>query len=167
VRLDEVVLRALEKEPQRRYQQASQVNTALETIASQPSQPPSSLSRTPAASGSPVHPSECENITPDAGVGSAGLPPEAQPVKSELRFVGFVQVVLGVGGLLGIYPANWLGNRLQLTFWGPEIGSFLRSLLIFPLVFSQVTGMLALVSVWNLRQCRGYTLALTAIYEIL
>ena len=33
VRLDEVVLRALEKEPQRRYQQVSQVKTAVETIA--------------------------------------------------------------------------------------------------------------------------------------
>ena len=31
-RLDEVVLRALEKEPERRYQQASQVQTAVETI---------------------------------------------------------------------------------------------------------------------------------------
>jgi hypothetical protein len=33
VRLDEVVLHALEKEPSRRYQQASQVQTAVETIA--------------------------------------------------------------------------------------------------------------------------------------
>jgi capsular polysaccharide biosynthesis protein len=33
VRLDQVVLQALEKEPERRYQQASQVKTALETIA--------------------------------------------------------------------------------------------------------------------------------------
>jgi serine/threonine protein kinase len=33
VRLDEVVLRALEKEPERRYQQVSQVKTAVETIA--------------------------------------------------------------------------------------------------------------------------------------
>jgi predicted Ser/Thr protein kinase len=33
VRLDEVVLRALEKEPEHRYQQASQVKTAVETIA--------------------------------------------------------------------------------------------------------------------------------------
>ena len=33
VRLDEVVLRALEKEPQRRYQQASQVRAAVETIS--------------------------------------------------------------------------------------------------------------------------------------
>ncbi len=36
VRLDEVVLRALEKEPQRRYQQVSQVKTAVETIAATP-----------------------------------------------------------------------------------------------------------------------------------
>jgi uncharacterized protein (TIGR03435 family) len=34
VRLDEVVLHAMEKEPERRYQQASQVKTAVETIAS-------------------------------------------------------------------------------------------------------------------------------------
>jgi predicted Ser/Thr protein kinase len=36
VRLDEVVLHALEKEPQRRYQQASQVKTDVETIAGTP-----------------------------------------------------------------------------------------------------------------------------------
>src|SRR5262249_20941715 len=36
VRLDEVVLHALEKEPERRYQQVSQVKTDLETIAVTP-----------------------------------------------------------------------------------------------------------------------------------
>ncbi len=36
VRLDEVVLRALEKDPARRYQQVSQVKTQMETIASSP-----------------------------------------------------------------------------------------------------------------------------------
>jgi hypothetical protein len=41
VRLDEVVLRSLEKEPERRYQQASQVRTAVETIASTTPPPPS------------------------------------------------------------------------------------------------------------------------------
>src|SRR6266568_3742309 len=40
VRLDEVVLRALEKEPERRYQHASQVKTAVETIASTSASPP-------------------------------------------------------------------------------------------------------------------------------
>ena len=36
VRLDEVVLRALEKEPELRYQQASEIKTHVETIAAAP-----------------------------------------------------------------------------------------------------------------------------------
>ncbi|HTV62753.1 MAG TPA: protein kinase [Verrucomicrobiae bacterium] len=42
VRLDEVVLHALEKQPERRYQQASQVKTAVEAIAGTP--PPAAAS---------------------------------------------------------------------------------------------------------------------------
>jgi DUF4097 and DUF4098 domain-containing protein YvlB/predicted Ser/Thr protein kinase len=40
VRLDDVVLRSLEKEPERRYQQASQVKTDVETISIRPGVPP-------------------------------------------------------------------------------------------------------------------------------
>ena len=54
VRLDEVVFRALEREPNRRYQHASQVKTAVETIAG---------SLTPGATGSP-HP----GMTPEAAL---------------------------------------------------------------------------------------------------
>ena len=39
VRLDEVVLHALEKEPERRYQHASEVKTDVETIAATPAAP--------------------------------------------------------------------------------------------------------------------------------
>ncbi len=46
VRLDDVVLHALEKEPSRRYQQASQVRTAVDTL-SQPSAPPVTPHATP------------------------------------------------------------------------------------------------------------------------
>jgi serine/threonine protein kinase len=47
VRLDEVVLRALEKEPGRRYQQASQVKTEVETIVeTSAGRPPTSPSTT-------------------------------------------------------------------------------------------------------------------------
>ena len=42
VRLDEVVLRALEKEPARRYQQASQIKTEVQTITSSAPPPPPS-----------------------------------------------------------------------------------------------------------------------------
>ncbi|MGZ4965353.1 MAG: protein kinase domain-containing protein, partial [Limisphaerales bacterium] len=40
VRLDEIVLRALEKEPEQRYQHASQVKSEVETIAHTPPTPP-------------------------------------------------------------------------------------------------------------------------------
>ncbi|HUB87204.1 MAG TPA: serine/threonine-protein kinase, partial [Verrucomicrobiae bacterium] len=49
VRLDEVVLHALEKEPARRYQQASQVKTAVETIAG--TQPPVAATPMAASAG--------------------------------------------------------------------------------------------------------------------
>ncbi len=49
VRLDQVVMHALEKEPARRYQQANQVKTDVETIASGPGQ-----TSTPATPGAPA-----------------------------------------------------------------------------------------------------------------
>ena len=48
VRLDDVVLRALEKEPERRYQQASEVKTDVEAVAAEPSD------TTPAARPAPA-----------------------------------------------------------------------------------------------------------------
>jgi len=57
VRLDEVVLRALEKEPERRYQHASQVKTAVETISSSSPPPPPPHPPPPAPPNlSPAHP---------------------------------------------------------------------------------------------------------------
>jgi hypothetical protein len=44
VRLDEVVLRALEKEPEQRYQHASEVKTDMESIAGSPAQAPAAAS---------------------------------------------------------------------------------------------------------------------------
>jgi serine/threonine protein kinase len=47
VRLDDVVLRALEKEPDRRYQHASQIKTAVDTIAATTGAPPPVIPPTP------------------------------------------------------------------------------------------------------------------------
>jgi serine/threonine protein kinase len=55
VRLDEVVLKALEKEPERRYQHASNVKTDVETIAAQPANRPAAIA--PANSQSAQRPS--------------------------------------------------------------------------------------------------------------
>ena len=52
VRLDDVVLRTLEKEPERRYQTASQVKSAVETLSTQPIQ--TSPPVVPTATAAPV-----------------------------------------------------------------------------------------------------------------
>jgi len=72
VRLDEVVLRTLEKEPDRRYQQASQVSTEVQTIVSTPGTRPKP--HTPPV----VTPEELEDIRarlriPGLGIFLAGL----------------------------------------------------------------------------------------------
>jgi tRNA A-37 threonylcarbamoyl transferase component Bud32 len=56
VRLDEVVLHALEKEPARRYQQVSQVKTAVETISGSPAGPAAPVGAPPlvAAAAAPA-----------------------------------------------------------------------------------------------------------------
>jgi len=56
VRLDEVVLRALEADPERRYQHASVFQTQVETVASALSPSPSSPGSPPAPSTSPTSP---------------------------------------------------------------------------------------------------------------
>jgi len=53
VRLDDVVLRALEKEPDRRYQHASQIKTAVDTIAATPGAPPPVIPPTPPPAAPP------------------------------------------------------------------------------------------------------------------
>ena len=56
VRLDEVVLRALEKKPELRYQQASEVKTQVETIAGTPPLQAARISAGKTATGTPLFP---------------------------------------------------------------------------------------------------------------
>jgi len=70
VRLDEVVLRALEKQPERRYQQASEVKTDVETIAG-PGGPKGGEPRVREAEASPKPP------RPDTGASSRSLARES------------------------------------------------------------------------------------------
>jgi TM2 domain-containing membrane protein YozV/predicted Ser/Thr protein kinase len=63
VRLDEVVLHALEKEPERRYQQVSQVKTDIETIAGTP--PPAMGAAGMAGAAPPVFHPPPQEVTSD------------------------------------------------------------------------------------------------------
>ena len=91
VRLDEVVLRALEKEPARRYQQASEVKTDMETIMAQP---------------------------PATAAGTPFTPPSAQASRKQLALRRFIAVTAGLaahtGNLLGFaLVAGTPGRRAQ------------------------------------------------------
>jgi uncharacterized protein (TIGR03067 family) len=91
VRLDEVVLRALEQEPERRYQQASEVKTDVETISRSPL--PGKVGQVIAAHQSPEQ------------LGVAGHENLAHPMSYQ-RFSGFaiVGAVWALFGLLTILP---------------------------------------------------------------
>jgi predicted Ser/Thr protein kinase len=73
VRLDEVVLRALEREPDRRYQQASQVKTDLENIAGSAGRTPPLVSAAGAARMPEVDRIRKEVRAPAIGLLAAGI----------------------------------------------------------------------------------------------
>ncbi len=89
VRLDEVVLHALEKEPERRYQQASQVKTAVETIASSTPPPPATAS-------------------PDGS--------RAAVERSRWLVLAASFILFGAAAVLGYHAPAWLG--VPTILWG-------------------------------------------------
>jgi serine/threonine protein kinase/Tfp pilus assembly protein PilF len=99
VRLDEVVLHALEKEPARRYQQASQVKTAVETIVT-------TTSRTGGG----------ESAQPESGKNQGGL--ALATTRSPLRrgaFTGFIVFLVIVALAIGVtllLPRTYVGIAL-------------------------------------------------------
>ncbi len=117
VRLDEVVLHALEKEPERRYQQASQVKTDVETIAATPSSGSSGRESAPIeAARPPVAVTSRSNAT-EATIVFAGtgffLFMLAVVAEMSLRagpFRGFLIVICVIGlvicalSLAGVWP---------------------------------------------------------------
>ena len=86
VRLDEVVLRALEQNPALRYQHVSDVKTLCETIATTP---PERRESSPARE-------------PSSAVAPPGLP-AVVPQLSPVALVGAVFAIIGILGLLSIF----------------------------------------------------------------
>jgi tRNA A-37 threonylcarbamoyl transferase component Bud32 len=137
VRLDEVVLHALEKEPARRYQQASQVKTAVETIAGTP--PPFG-----AAPGKPT-----------AGTGTITAPAVA------LMIAGLWKVLSAFlnGVFLLPFGGRWMekfsGSQDFLGGWGPVV-------IISIVLFKLVPGLLILFGGHQMLRRRSYGWAVAA-----
>jgi hypothetical protein len=136
VRLDEVVLQALEKEPARRYQQASEVKTAVETIAATPA----------GGSGMEEAPSERPRA---GGQGAEGGQSERMtfsgPIKRTMRktlgiVVAIAAVLLALLLLLGLPRVSRVedltasGAGLELGEWQVNVGIHLTAVLVFAIL---------------------------------
>src|ERR1035437_2199018 len=148
VRLDEVVLRALEKEPKRRYQQASEVKSAVETINAR---------------------REDEVLAQaEAPLSSDEVTPQAEAVKGRLRLASAALFIIGCACLGGLSSLLLVTNVLP-----PEkaraVMNYFRPLdleRMFGLYFGSISpllGALALVTAWQVKRLQGFALAIAAV----
>ena len=121
VRLDEVVLRALEKNPELRYQQVSEVKTMVETIVSSGSAgvPPAEPGVAPGSASGKKMSNEPPGATPDGACGTRALP-ETPPRFSRTAIVGACFGIVGMLALvLILFPREFvvLGHNLAFPFF--------------------------------------------------
>jgi hypothetical protein len=106
VRLDEIVLRALEKHPELRYQQVSEVRTCVETIAA-----------TPDAGSSRRQEAQTESVGDGASPGrSASAAATGMKSWTSFCFATSVAGVLLIGSLCGLLFRQVSGGWLMGTF---------------------------------------------------
>ncbi len=105
-RLDDVVLRALEKEPEHRYQQASEVKSDVETIASTPPEP------VPGFTGTLPGPADIRPLR-SSGIQSRWI----TAARWTARVLGTLMLMAFVGMLMieGMQPLPTLGGREKLA----------------------------------------------------
>ena len=141
VRLDEVVLHALEKEPERRYQQASQVKTAVETITGTP--PQFAAAPAAASAGKPI---------PSTGIITA--PAVALMVAALWKIMSALVngLYLLPGGL------EWLDKLVGGRFFSGWGSVAVVSLVLFKVI----PGLLILFGGYQMLQRRSYNWAVAA-----
>ena len=138
IRIDEIVLRTLEKEPARRYQHASDVKTELETVTSSP--------RPPLAAGASI----------------ATLAGDIARVKRQLYWPGIGFVAGGVLGLFfSLYPLFIAAAGVERAFRKQDPWETLV-LLLFLLWFAieSAWSMLTLFAGMKFLRMEGYRLSL-------
>jgi serine/threonine protein kinase len=145
VRLDQVVLHALEKEPERRYQQANDVKSDVHTIAStsastpKPAPAPLAVAPTPASAGS------AKIAIPAVGLIVVGL----------LKVFGAVTTILLLGSSL---LSSFLHTLGPIPFWlfdNPLFGWSLG-------LFKAIPGLLMIFGGLQMVQTRSYAWSIAA-----
>jgi tRNA A-37 threonylcarbamoyl transferase component Bud32 len=150
VRLDEVVLKTLEKEPQRRYQHASEVKTDVETISST-SPPPASSWRKPGAGvakslGTVQDRDNAESIRQRVWVPAVGL-----LVSGGINCLAVVGAI--IGALVMLIQRGFSGQLVTFGFLPGAIEVLIIAAMSVP-------GVLVLMGGWNLMQLRSHRRAL-------
>ena len=147
VRLDEVVLKTLEKEPQRRYQHASEVKTDVETISSTPL-----VSCESKKGGEPA----VEKIFKPAN-GTEAIRQRVWVPAVGLLVSGGINCLAVVGALIGaLVMLIQRGFSGQLVTFGFLPGAIEVSII----AAMTVPGALVLMGGWNLMQLRSHRRAL-------
>ncbi|MCB1127854.1 MAG: hypothetical protein KDM81_15275, partial [Verrucomicrobiae bacterium] len=120
VRLDEIVLRALENDPERRYQQASEVKTDVETISGSPAQQPASPEPTPSR---PAYSSTGPGWDADA----ARRLQDLERRRKALLWYGFIVSIFGIPmGFALDLPLVWGLGILGIAVGGTKLGLWKR-----------------------------------------
>ncbi|MGA2683902.1 MAG: DUF4019 domain-containing protein [Verrucomicrobiota bacterium] len=135
VRLDEVVLHALEKEPERRYQQASQVKTAVETISA-------------ASPGGPANPNESVQTAAQIEAARKRLKTPARGLIAAAVF----QLLFALGLLIFTVPALARENNSLVAY----------AVIGFTAVGFLIPTAVVLAGAINMLNLRRYTLTVVA-----
>jgi serine/threonine protein kinase len=160
VRLDEVVLHALEKEPDRRYQHASEVKTDVETIATTsgactvPPPPPPLYSAAAPLGAPPPSPSPAKPIT--SGSAAVTIPAIGLVVAGLLKLLSALTALMVLGNLRG----SWLGHLL-----GPAASFFPFSNPLFGWsigLFKAIPAVLMIYGGMQMVQLRSYAWSVAA-----
>ena len=126
VRLDEVVLRALEKEPERRYQQVSEVKTAVETIVNSGSKATPSSEQGEAARAKFSWVGALPRYDAPFAVNRGNRPVLNWPVVGMHVLWYLALIVVGMPVFLrGLSVSEETGDIIQLLFIGLVVVSFL------------------------------------------
>ncbi len=158
VRLDEVVLRALEKKPELRYQQASILKTQLETIAStaqvhsEPAIAPPSGSTPGRERAEQKGPTEADNSK------RRDPKPETEPLFSRAAIVGAIWIsVFFLNWIVSYTPPGWAFTDLLRSSPLRTVAELLLFLPLMILGFAALVGgsVMGIAALRQIRQSSG------------
>ncbi len=145
VRLDEIVLRALEQEPSRRYASATEFKTRVETFTTTPPPPPGSPPLPPLPVGTAPYPPPPAPLSPEetrrAALGPLKPAAIALIVTSAVELAGLAIGLVFALGLFFLLPVAGLGAGIigGVKFWPlPVAGAFAGAMILL------IAGWLAL-----------------------